>query len=56
MILDKQQREELERVARPLVKWINDNCHPHVVVVVDSTNIELLEGVCSIIIEDYIRD
>ena len=56
MKIDKQKREELEKVARPLIEWINNNGHPHVRAIVDSTNVELLEGVCSIIVEDYIRD
>ena len=56
MIFDDKQREGLELVSRPLIEWLNINCHPHVKAIVDCTHIELLEGVCSIIIEDYIRD
>ncbi|MDP2158955.1 MAG: hypothetical protein Q8K02_00595 [Flavobacterium sp.] len=56
MILTKQQQKELETVARPLIEWLNKNCHPHVTAIVNPARVELLEGVCSIPVEDYISD
>ena len=47
MILPEEKRDEFEAVARPMIEWLNINCHPHVSVVISSTNAELLEGVCS---------
>lgn len=44
MILTKQQLEELEVAAKPLMNWIHDNCHPHVTALVDSNRAELMEG------------
>lgn len=44
MILNEQERTEFEKVARPLVEWLNKNCHPHVTVIVDPTSAELSEG------------
>lgn len=41
----------------PLIKWICENMHPHVSVIVTPTGAELLEGVkCTGEIHDYIKD
>ena len=56
MIFDGKQREEFEKACKPLIKFLNDNCHPHITVVVDCIRAELSEGVCSVIIEDYLKD
>lgn len=56
MTLNDDQRKTFEQVARPLMKWVNENCHPYVTVVVDCTSAELSEGVCCVRTEDYIRD
>ncbi len=46
-----------EEAARPLIKWLNENCHPHVSVIVTPTNAELLEGLISTgEIMDYVKD
>jgi len=56
MILTKKQLKEFEEKARPLIKWLNENCHPHVVAIITTAHVELDEGVCSIPIHDYIQD
>jgi protein involved in ribonucleotide reduction len=56
MIATKEQIEEFEKVTRPVIKWLNDNCHPHVGVVIDCGSAELHEGFCRITTEDYIKD
>lgn len=56
MILTEKQRLELGEAARPLIKWLCENCHPHVTAIVGPGRVELMEGVSSIPIEDYILD
>ena len=57
MILNEQQRKEFEAVTRPVIQWLNENCHPHVSVVVEPARAELLEGgVCAYPTNDYIKD
>lgn len=56
MILTKKQGKEFEEAVRPLIKFLNDNCHPHVHVVVDCTRAELAEGVYAAVIKDYLKD
>lgn len=56
MIITKAQQDELLECGRPLIKWLNDNCHPHVTVLVNQTSIELLEGVARIPTDEYLKD
>jgi hypothetical protein len=56
MIVTKEQIEEFEKVCRPVIKWLNDNCHPHITAVIDCGSAELVEGVRRIVNEDYIKD
>jgi len=56
MILKEEKRKEFEQAARPLMKWLSDNCHPHVNVIVDCVRAELNEGVATFVTEDYVKD
>ena len=57
MILTPEQQKTFERAARPLMAWLNENCHPHVSVQVDCTSAELSEGICATgPILDYVKD
>jgi hypothetical protein len=55
-ILNSRQTKEMEEAAKPLIKWLNENCHPHVVVIVDPGSAELLEGIARIKCEEFIKD
>jgi len=48
MTITKEQQQELESLVKPLQEWMNQNCHPHVAAVVDSENMELLEGIATV--------
>lgn len=56
MILSLQQMNELERLSKPLLEWINDNCHPHCKIIIEPARIEVWEGIVSIPNEEYIKD
>ena len=47
MSLSETQRTEFEIVAKAMMRFLNETCHPHVSVIITPTNAELLEGVCS---------
>jgi hypothetical protein len=48
---------KFEVLARPMVKYLCENYHPHVTVIITPTSAELLEGLKTIgRVEDYIRD
>lgn len=56
MNLNEEQQKTFEQSARPLIKWINENCHPMVTVVVDGSSAELSENICCIVTTDYVKD
>ena len=49
MTLTTDQIKQLEVVSRPLVKWMNENCHPHCEVTVTQCSIEVKEGLATVI-------
>lgn len=58
-IMDKKQAnriKEFEELAKPLVKWLNENYHPHVTVIITPTSVELMEGLFTSPITEYIKD
>jgi len=56
MILTKEQINEFKEVSKPLVRFLNENCHPHVTVIVVPTGAEILEGLAPVKIEEFIKD
>lgn len=56
MILTKEQLESFQEASKPLVKWLNENCHPMMSVTVEPTGAELFAGCAKINIEEYIKD
>lgn len=56
MTLTEQQREEFESITRPVIEWLNKNCHPHITVTIEPTRAELSEGVFSFPTNDYLTD
>jgi hypothetical protein len=56
MILTHEQVDELLEAAKPLMKWVSDNYHPHCIALVDAGTVELLEGVATNRTEEFIKD
>lgn len=56
MVLNDQQRKELLEAAKPLIQWLNDNCHPHCSAHVDQNTVELSEGIANIQTDEFIKD
>lgn len=51
------QREEFEEVVRPVIKWLCENHHPHMSILITPVDAQLLEGVQSTgPIFDYVLD
>ena len=46
--LGDPRHDELKALALPLMKWLSENCHPHVKAIVDSENMELMEGMTAV--------
>ena len=47
MIVTKAQHEELDKLALPLQRWLESNCHPHCEINLESHRVELTEGICA---------
>ena len=56
MILTKEQTEQLKEASRPLMKFLCENFHPHVKVIVDPTSAEFVEGLASVKTMEYVLD
>lgn len=56
MILSNEQINEFEKLAKPLIKWINDNCNPHSKIIIDCSSAGVSSGVCTINTEEFIKD
>lgn len=48
--------DSMMEAAKPLIKWINENCHPHSHVIVDHTEVELWEGVGVRKTQEFLKD
>ena len=56
MILKPEQIDEMMKAAIPLIKWINDNCHPHCRVIADQSDVELVESMAHDMTLEFIKD
>ena len=56
MTMTAEQRAQFEALSRPLIQWLNDNCHPHTTIVIEPDSAELLEGVSAFKTTEYIKD
>ena len=54
---EKLDENKFEELARPMIKYLCENYHPHVSMIITPTSAELLEGLKTIgYVDDYIRD
>lgn len=54
---DPNKKYSFEQISRPIIKWLCENYHPHVTVIITPTNAELVEGIQSTgRIMDYVKD
>ena len=56
MILTQEKTRQLEEAAKPLVKFLCENCNPHTYIIVEPGGAELVEGVSRVKIEEFIKD
>lgn len=40
----------------PVIKWMNDNCHPHTTIIVTPTSAELVEGTIAFTTLKHVKD
>jgi len=54
--MDDKQRKEFEQLARPLIKFLNDNFGPHAHIIITTDSAEIASGLCAFATDDYIKD
>jgi len=47
---------DFEQAARPLIKWLSENVHPHHTAIVTNDSAELLEGAQTVRTNEFIKD
>lgn len=56
MQLTQEEIDQLLEAAKPLIKWMNEHCHPHCKAQVDQTTVILLEGVTTNRTTEFLKD
>ena len=56
MQIDEDKKEEFRKLSKDLIKFLCDNCHPHVSIIITPTSAELLEGEVGLYTEEFLRD
>ena len=56
MAYSNERMKEFAEIAKPLIKWINDNGNPHMTVLIDNTRAELFSGEFSVRTEEFWKD
>jgi len=51
-----ERLQSFTEATKPLIKWLNDNGHPHMTIIVSTTHAELLEGVVAINTHEFVKD
>ncbi|WP_261374013.1 hypothetical protein [Yersinia rohdei] len=51
-----QKQESFKEAAKPLIKWLAENVHPHHTAIITSTGAELMMGEMSFPTEEFLKD
>lgn len=55
-LVDHAKQDEFKALCDPLIKWLNDNFHPHVSVYITPTSAELSSGETAYTTEAFLLD
>ncbi len=50
-----EKLNEFEALARPLIKYLNDNHDPHTSIIITTTDAEVVQGLMAFPCHDYIN-
>jgi hypothetical protein len=51
-----KRHSTFEKAVKPLMEWLNNNCHPHTHVIVDQTHAVLSEDSMSFNTTEFVKD
>lgn len=55
-MLNEAQSEEFQKLAKAMMKFLCESCHPHVHVVIEPTTTELSSGETAFTTYEFVRD
>lgn len=53
---ESENQNSFEEAAKPLIKWMAENAHPHTTTIVTARHAELLEGCIAITTDEFLVD
>ena len=53
--MNEAQRKEFRKLADQLIKFLNNNGHPHMKVIIDTNHAEIVEGVTAYKNDEFIK-
>jgi hypothetical protein len=56
MSITEKHRDEMLDAAKPLMRWLAENFHPHTMAIMHAVHIELLEGIATNSTLEYVDD
>jgi len=56
MTIKKEQQTKMLETAKPIIRWLNENCHPHCEIRVSQNSVELVEGVAMELTDEFLKD
>lgn len=45
-----------ENVVKPVMRWLTENKHPHMSIIIEATRAELVEGIECVATDEFIKD
>lgn len=56
MTITNGQRYDMLEAAKPLMEWLNENCHPHCTIIVDQSVVRLNEEIAADKTGEFLKD
>lgn len=53
--MNESQRAEFKKIADQMIRFLNDNAHPHAKAIIDTNHAEIVEGVTGYKNDEFIR-
>lgn len=54
--MNKEERDQFVVLAKPLIKFLNDNCNPHASIRITIDSAEVVYGEIAVHTKEYIKD
>jgi hypothetical protein len=55
-IVMSEEPKTFEEIVKPVMEWLAKNKHPHMIVIIEATRAELVEGVECVATDEFVPD